>query len=399
MLLDLTFLIEVMVGLPRRRPIAIRPADRRAAIVVPAHNEALVIGRCIAELREAAGPGIAIVVVADNCNDDTATIAGSEGATVLERHDLTRRGKGHALAFARRWLRQDPPAAVIVVDADCRTDRSSLCNLVARTLADGRPSQAINLLEPSLDSPAMVQISTFAFLVKNLVRQRGLQRLTGAAHLTGTGMCLTWDQYDRADLATSEVVEDLRLTLEMSRRGTPPQLVENAFVWSPHAAMGDTLTQRSRWEGGYMSLAHKTAPEAILRGLRTGSPRQIITGLDLLVPPLALLAMINIAALLLAGLLAATGVVGWTPALLLGVTDLAVTAAVLASWWLEGRASLAAGKLLSLPLYALWKIPLYLAALTKGAPSEWLRTRRTTSGIEHEPGTAGERRDENSSGR
>ena len=47
----------------------------------------------------------------------------------------------------------------------------------------------------------MVQLSSFAFLVKNLVRQRGLQRIAGKVHLTGTGMALPWRLFDQADLA------------------------------------------------------------------------------------------------------------------------------------------------------------------------------------------------------
>lgn len=383
-LLDLTFLLEIIVGLPRRTTPVANLGDQGATIVVPAHNEARVIGESVDALKDAAGEDFPILVVADNCIDDTADIASRAGVIVIERFDLGRRGKGHALAFARQWLRQDPPSAVIVLDADCRTDRTSLVNLAARTLAHNKPSQALNLLEPSLKAEAMVQVSTFAFLVKNLVRQRGLQRLTGGVHLTGTGMCLTWDQFDRADLATSNIVEDLRLGLEMTRDGASPQLIENAFVWSAHASMNDTLAQRSRWEGGFLSLAGKAGPDMLLRGLHGRNARTLFRALDLLVPPLTLLAMVNVAALVLAGSLAAIGVTPWAPVALLSGIDLTMAAALLASWWFEGRTSLSAGKFLSLPLYAVWKVPLYLAIATKGAPSEWRRTRRRASTLHPE---------------
>ena len=108
------------------------------------------------------------------------------------RTDVERRGKGFALAAAREFLRADPPDVVVVLDADCRIDRASLETLSAAAFSSRRACQAINLLAPDLAAPPMVQISNFAFLIKNLVRQRGLQRLAGRAHLTGTGMAMPW---------------------------------------------------------------------------------------------------------------------------------------------------------------------------------------------------------------
>jgi hypothetical protein len=59
--------------------------------------------------------------------------------------------------------------------------------------------------------------------------------------------------------------------------------------------------------------------------------------------------------------------------LLLGTNMLA---AVVAAWWREGRAVLSAAALLKIPLYALWKVPMYVRLLNAGAPSEWRRTGR-----------------------
>src|SRR5690606_22233480 len=90
-------------------------------IVVPAHNEASGIGRTLASLRAIDWPRdrFRILVVADNCTDNTAAIARNAGAHVLERQDEHRRGKGHALAFAFEASRRDALAdAVVVVDAD-----------------------------------------------------------------------------------------------------------------------------------------------------------------------------------------------------------------------------------------------------------------------------------------
>jgi cellulose synthase/poly-beta-1,6-N-acetylglucosamine synthase-like glycosyltransferase len=221
-----------------------------------------------------------------------------------------------------------------------------------------------------------VQVSSFAFLIKNLVRQRALQRLAGSVHLTGTGMCLPWEQFDAADLATSSIVEDMRLGIELARGGRHPRLIEEAVVWSPHADQAHTLGQRSRWEGGYLALARATAPGLIGRGLAGLSARTLFAGLDLMVPPLALLAMLNIVVLVGAVLLAVLGAISWLPALLLGGICILAAIALLLAWWLEGRAFLSPAALIRLPLYPLWKLPMYLKLARSGAPKQWQRTER-----------------------
>jgi cellulose synthase/poly-beta-1,6-N-acetylglucosamine synthase-like glycosyltransferase len=375
-LLDLVLVGEALAGL-RRAPLRIAaPTALPVAIIIPAHNEAAGLGRTLDRLSKAGGDNFSILVVADNCSDETAAIARKYKVRVIERDDPERRGKGYALAFARDALRSTPPAAVIVLDADCHSDRASLSALAQTCLTTHKPCQAVNLLEPQTSAAPMVQISTFAFMLKNLVRQRGLQRLTGGVHLTGTGMCVPWPLFDQADLATSSIVEDVRLGLEMARMGKRPQLVEQSVVWSAAADSAETLTQRQRWEGGLLAMAGKTAPQALLRGLRTFDPATVFSGLDLLVPPLAMLALLNASGLMVAIPIAAIGWSSWGPVIAMTVAGAAVAFAILVAWWREGRGFLRPATLLKLPLYALWKVPMYLSLVRRGAPSEWRRTGR-----------------------
>jgi len=376
LVVDLFFAVELAAGLARGRSTASTNSTGDVVIVIPAHNEAAVIAETLAKLREALSEGMRMLVVADNCSDDTAALARSAGAEVIERTDAERRGKGFALAFARDWLTVRSPASVIVLDADCRIDGDSLLNLARGSQRDGRAIQAVNLLAAEAGARPMVQISTFAFLIKNLVRQRGLQRLAGRVHLTGTGMCLPWQAFAQADLATASIVEDLRLGLELAEAGSPPRLAENAFVWSPHAPAEQTLGQRSRWEGGFLATMRTTAPGLLARGLQYRSPGTFLAGLDLLIPPLALFAMINAAALTITILCGAIGLTTWAPAIALLAVGLLPTFFLLLSWWREGRATLSAGALLRIPLYAAWKLPMYAGLVRKGAPAEWNRTAR-----------------------
>ena len=342
---------------------------------MPAHDEAAILDGTLGRLAPAIEGWARLLLVADNCTDDTAAIARRFGAEVIERTDAQRRGKGFALDFAREHLRAAAPAAVIVFDADCWSDRDSLRALAARALAGGRPCQAVYLIAPTAAAAPMVQLSSFAFMIKNLVRLRGLQRLSARVHLTGTGMGFAWPLFDRAPLASASIVEDLELGLALDSAGFPPQLVPEALVWSDPSGAAGTLVQRTRWEGGFIAIARTQAPRAVAAALRGGNLRSLAVALDLCVPPLTLLALLDSAVLAVAALAAWAELIPWGPVQLHLAVMLASLAAVAVAWWREGRAFIGPGALARIPLYMLWKVPLYLG-LVRGTPREWLRAGR-----------------------
>jgi hypothetical protein len=109
--------------------------------------------------------------------------------------------------------------------------------------------------------------------------------------------------------------------------------------------------------------------------MRRGDIRGALAAVDLAVPPLALLVLLNGAGLLLAIGAAALGAASWPIAVQVAAGLLAGVALALA-WVREGRRFVSAATLARLPLYVLWKLPLYLGLARSGAPKEWLRTGR-----------------------
>lgn len=392
------FTLEILLGLrplPGRSSTAQRTP--RTAVLIPAHNEALGISETLRHLH-ATDPAT-ILVVADNCSDDTAGVARAAGAQVIERHDPSRRGKGFALAFGRDYLAHRPlaerPEVVVVLDADCRTDEASVSLLARESLRLNGPVQARNLLvapptRPGLmagvggaqtpaDGPSpLTQLSNFAMLVKNLVRARGLQRAGGGIPLFGTGMAFPWPVFAKAQLATDHLVEDMQLALDLAREGIPVTLIEGARVESAPAPDNAVAAQRSRWERGFLGTALSQGLPMLLGGIGSGSRHRAALGMHLLVPPLALLLMLS--AVLLLGT-AALGLAGasWLPAVLLFIALLAAFVSVTLAWMREGRSTLSRRAALEAPLYLLWKIPLYLGFLRKDSGG-WTRTRRAGEG-------------------
>lgn len=91
----------------------------RGSVVIAAHNEASVLGQCLERLLADAAPDeLTVVVVANGCTDDTASIARAHGVHVIE---LPQPGKAAALNAADR---SEPGYPRLYLDADIllRTD-------------------------------------------------------------------------------------------------------------------------------------------------------------------------------------------------------------------------------------------------------------------------------------
>jgi cellulose synthase/poly-beta-1,6-N-acetylglucosamine synthase-like glycosyltransferase len=362
--------------LPGRRQPPDPPGGRpRCAVLVPAHNEEAGIGKTISALRPQLGPDDRLVVVADNCGDGTAAAARSFGAMALERHDPQRRGKGYALDFGVRSLEADPPAVVVIVDADCLVEDGGIDRLVRDAAATGRPVQAAYVLDEPADAGYRDRLSAFAFRFKNVVRPLGLDRLGLPCLLTGTGMAFPWPVLRDASLASGNIVEDMRLGVDLAVAGHPPRLCPEARVRGEMpSARKAAVTQRTRWEHGHLQTLLTQVPGLLRAALARRRLGLLGLALELSVPPLSMLVLL--------WAVGVAGLAGWwalggspLPAVVLASGGLALLLSIFAAWVKFGRQHLPLTSLLAAPFYVLWKVPIYLAFLFR-RQREWVRTDR-----------------------
>lgn len=372
-------LVEVLMAVlgqgGTKQSQALRGQARRA-ILMPAHNEESVIQTTLATLTPQLTPADCLLVVADNCTDATAEIARQAGATVLERHNEQQRGKGYALDFGLRHLSADAPDVVVMVDADCQVKPGAINKIANLSLATNRPVQATYLLEQSPQPSPKEMVSTFAFKVKNLVRPLGLRVLGQPCLLTGTGMAFPWATLKDVDLASGNIVEDMKLGLDLAIAGHAPVMCPQALVTGAQPQQDSTaMTQRTRWEHGHLQTLITCVPPLLWQGLKQGRIGLIALALDLCVPPLSLLVMLWVAGAALATVLTLGFGTTWLPAMTIYGAGLGLFLAIGLAWAGFARQDIPMGKLLSIPLYILWKIPLYFKFLS-GPESQWIRTER-----------------------
>jgi len=375
------FFVEVIaaVALPQRNDHSPSNGDfrPRVGVLVPAHNESVALLPTLTDIKSQLRTNDRLLVVADNCVDDTAAVATAAGAEVMIRNDPDRRGKGYALAWGVRHLSTEAPDIVIIVDADCRLPDLTIERLATVCAAARRPVQALYLMVAQDKSPINSRVAEFAWRVKNWVRPLGLKALGLPCQLMGTGMAFPWDVICQADLASGSIVEDLKLGLDLTLAGHPPLFCVSAKVTSDFASSNDGIqSQRLRWEGGHFAMILTAAPRLICLAILRRNFRLLALALDLAVPPLSLLALLvtGMSAVVgLAALVGASCTAMWICIISLGQ----FLAGVFVSWLKYGRDILPPSATLQVILYVARKLPLYRQILSGKSASQWIRTDRS----------------------
>ncbi len=265
----------------------------RIAVLIPAHDEAAFIARCVASLRAQTYPAELreIVVIADNCSDDTAAVAASAGAEVLVRDEPASRGKGRALQWAldRLLIRSPPPDAVVIVDADSVAQVDFLSELVRRFEAGSDAVQGESLLTEDESTEGALRAA--AFLLVNRARPMGRAVLHLPSGLSGNGMLFGRDVLVRHPWSAFTSAEDVEYHVKLRLAGVEVAFAQGAVLRSPPAPHARAAEQQQlRWEGGKLHLVRSQIPRLVGRALRERRPSLLDTALELAVPPLGFLA-------------------------------------------------------------------------------------------------------------
>lgn len=246
----------------------------RFAILIPAHNEEKVIGNLISNLKKLEYPKefYEVIVIADNCTDDTAKVAKALGATVWERKDKVKRGKQHALTWAfKRLLRSNRFDAVCVFDADNLVSLNFLNRVNERILAGERVIQCYLDTKNPFDT-WVTRAYALGYWISNRVFQLARWRLGLSAVLGGTGFAMTMDLVRRYALNLTSLTEDLELTIKLSLDGIKVGWIHDVKVYDEKPlTLRDSWNQRLRWMRGHWDICMRYGFALLKKALTEGS--------------------------------------------------------------------------------------------------------------------------------
>jgi cellulose synthase/poly-beta-1,6-N-acetylglucosamine synthase-like glycosyltransferase len=349
----------------------------RVAVVVPAHNESTGLLNTLLDLRVQLNTHDRLLVVADNCSDDTAAVGRRAGAEVIERDEPDRRGKGFALAYAINYLKADPPDFVIFADADCRVERDVIHTLASICAQTNRPIQSFSSMIAPSNSPLNTHVAEFAWRVKNYIRPRGLSALGLPCQLMGCGMAFPWEIVCNANLASASIVEDLKLGIDLALAGHPATFCSCAAMVSEFPTTPEGLqSQRARWEKGHINIIVAAWPRLMLAAIANRNLQLLGLALDLAIPPLSLLGMLSVGVLTITALANYLGAPSAGMFIALGAF-LALVGSVFLAWLRYGWSILPPSSLISILPYIARKFSLYRSIIFGTSSSGWIRTDRT----------------------
>lgn len=358
-----------------RRAPAPAPPRARFAILVPAHDEELLLPRLLESLAALEYPRAlySVHVVADNCADGTAAAAMAGGAAVYERRDDGRRGKGYALRYLFARLREDGVGAdaYVVVDADSVVSPAFLATM-NRHLARGDDAIQAYYGVLNHDESWPSALRYVALALYNGLRPRGRDALRLSTGLRGNGMCFAAAILDRFGWDAFSLAEDAEFHLRLVEAGCKVSYAPEAIVLAEMpSSLRASRSQNVRWERGRLQLLRQFGPRLLADGLRRRDPVRLDAVTEQLAPPLSLLTGLATLNLAVTAALRARGARRLAAAIVVGQVLYVIT-----GLRLVGAAARAYAALLFSPLYVVWKMGIYIAAATGLGNTRWVRTAR-----------------------
>lgn len=363
-----------------RNRLAEGQPNRRLIVLVPAHNEAQLVERCVRSLIEQAYPAelFRVRVIADNCGDATAAIASGSGAQIMVRNQPEAPGKGHALRWAmdRILAELSPPDAIVIVDADSVADPDLLAGLESELRRGHEVIQCECVVRPESGS-RRESLHAAGVALRLDVRFSGRAVLGMPAVLAGNGMLFSRRILLEHPWNAFTSVEDAEYGLALRLAGVKTVYARGARIYTPSPTTeAGAYTQSLRWDGGRFALIRSWLRPMVATMLRRHDWSLADTIIDLAVPPLGALAFATVLGTVLSVLLLIGGLVAVWVGVLWAACAIGLAAGVvlgLVSAKAPGSAYLA---LLLAPRFLLRKLGVYARLLRGFDPYRWVRTER-----------------------
>jgi 1,2-diacylglycerol 3-beta-glucosyltransferase len=355
---------------------------RRIAVIVPAHNEEQVIEKTLTSLFNIDYPTdrFRVIVIADNCTDNTPLIASKKGVIVLERENKNLSGKGYALRWCFELLLKSLKQkfdAFLVVDADTIVSRDILKVMNFYLRAGSQAIQCADLVLP-LPGSWNSEMTRVGLYLYNYVRPLGRKILNLSAGLRGNGMCFTknlievipWQSYSQ----TEDIEYGMILLLnDVSVTFAPEAKVYAVMPSDPQNAE----SQRARWEFGRLSLLKVYSSRLLKEAIRKKSYRIFDSLIELITPAFVSLFLITVVLLSITLVLFVTRLLSaGTYVLLFAILLMLQIFFVLGGLYLSKADSNAYKALWKAPKFIFWKFLLYIRLAFNGHTNLWVRTTR-----------------------
>jgi cellulose synthase/poly-beta-1,6-N-acetylglucosamine synthase-like glycosyltransferase len=254
-------LICALVVLDARRPPRAAAIARPApvCVLVPAYNEAEVIGRTLDSLLASDHPDFTVLVIDDGSDDGTAE-AVLAAARADGRVRLLRQPNAGKAAALNRGLSAATADIVVTLDGDTLVEPQTLSALAA-PFAEGPAVTAVcgNVVAGRARSSLLAHMQDAEYLASQNFDRRALASINCVGVVPGaTGAWRKQAVLAAGGCSTQTLTEDADLTLTiLARGGRIVYAVEARGITETPATSPDLLRQRFRWTYGMLQCLWK----------------------------------------------------------------------------------------------------------------------------------------------
>lgn len=348
------------------------------AVLVPAHNEALLIEETVRSFSASRYPDglCTIYVIADNCSDKTADIAAAAGARVLERRDDNLRGKPYALAWALDRIEPGSFDAVLIIDGDTAVDPDFLAAMAVHVKAGAHAVQGyFGVLNPNENW--LTRLGVIPAAIKFRLHFPGKIAAGLSCPLAGNGMCFSREVIERFGWNAFSLTENWEYYIMLTLRGYLVTAAPEAVIYSQVARslkLGEP--QRMRWMKGRMETLRRYWWPLVSQGLTRPGLRELDALVELARPSYSMLFIWSVAYLALCAVASATGTVGVAWPIGAGILVVAQAAYVVAGVVAARQGMATWLALAAVPFYLGWKLVVSLKGVLTIRDKTWVKTTR-----------------------
>ncbi len=357
------------------------PSFNRFAIIVPAHNEELLISRLCESLVRIDYPSDHrdLFIIADNCTDHTSEIASTFPINVLIRSDPVHTGKGYAINWALDKIRLPNYDAVFIVDADNIVDPSLLIDLNRFIASGAQAIQCYNTIANRSDS-WFSQLLFVSRTINNLLYHHAKYKLGLSSYLTGNGICFSTDLLSKIEWKAFSIGEDWEYYAKLIERRIRITFAKGAKVFHQEStSLEQATSQRLRWSSGRFAVFKNSGLKLFFKGLQNKDWFTLDASLPLVFPnyslQINLTLMALVCSLILPSAILKTSIIYANAGLLILLLALFGAGVYLSGGYLQVFKAL-----LRVPLFLLWKSIIDILSFTGIYKTKlWIRTRRQST--------------------
>ena len=286
---------------PKRFRIKPYLPSKKFAIIIPARNEADVVGHLVTSLYQSNYPKelFDVYVAVNNTTDNSAEVAKKAGAKVIDVK-VKVKSKGEVLRYVFSELKKDKSIdAYIIFDADNIVHPDYLSRMNDTLCSGYNVAQGFRDSKNITDNWMSGSYSLFYYM-QNFFFNKSRMTLGTSGSINGTGFMVSKKKIDKEGFDTHTLTEDIEFTAQCSLKNEPIAFVEGAITYDEQPInFKASWKQRTRWSVGCLQCMRIYSYDLVKHFIKSGNSASFDMFMNFIAPVIQVICLVEFFALIL----------------------------------------------------------------------------------------------------